>query len=194
MKAKSHTGTLTRVPNHGRIDHTSAASKRRRRAEDEVQLQSSRKTPGLQKIRDPITCVIQNPKPVRPSSTPWFLGYWLDAGLNHPISHCRSRSAPCGRRQCKRQEHRPRSASTSRMSQRKSLSGSIGRPKSEQSGSTAPKSSVLSVSAADYRSHAENHGCVWKKAGPLPQHIGHTVNEILTRPRDSPPMTDDEAR
>lgn len=49
------------------------------------------------------------------------------------------------------------------------------------------------VTAADYRNHAENHGCVWKKAGPLPQHIGHTVNEILTRSRDSPLMTVDEA-
>jgi hypothetical protein len=42
-------------------------------------------------------------------------------------------------------------------------------------------------------SHAENHGCIWKKAGPLPQNIGHAVNRILTRPRGSPPMTDDEA-
>lgn len=80
------------------------------------------------------------------------------------------------------------------MGQRKSFSGSIERPKSEQSDGTAQKSSALSVSAADYRSNAENHGCVWKKAGPLPQNIGHTVNGILTRPRDSPPMTDDEAR
>jgi hypothetical protein len=41
-------------------------------------------------------------------------------------------------------------------------------------------------------SHAENHGCIWKKAGPLPQNIGHAVNRILTRPRGSPSMTDDE--
>jgi hypothetical protein len=122
-------------------------------------------------------CLIKTPKPVHPISTPWFLDPWLDT-INHPGSHCRSRSAPCDTRGSQHRRRRLRSCSTSHshMSQRKSFTGSIGRPRSEQSDWTAQKSSALSVSAADYRSHAENHGYIWKKAGPLPQNSPQESN------------------
>jgi hypothetical protein len=78
-------------------------------------------------------CLIKTPKPVHPISTPWFLDGWLDT-INHPGSHCRSRSAPCDTRGSQHRRRRLRSCSNSHshMSQRKSFTGSIGRPRSEQ--------------------------------------------------------------
>ena len=157
-------------------------------------LSTNRRLQGRHDLTPP--CPIKTPKPVRPISTPWFLRDWLDTVPSQHIPHCRSRSAPYDirGRQHGRQNARSRSVSKSPMNQCKFVLGVIGRPNCEQSDWTAQKSSALSVSAADYRSHAENHGCVWIKAGSLPQHVGHTVSGILTRPRDSPPVTDDEAR